>query len=92
MYLTLRLVKVFEWLSIKADTWGNRPNFQEHTSNFADFCWFKMSVEQSVRESVEPDLVSDNLLVRLFATAQALLFYRFKAEIGKFFASVAFQN
>lgn len=36
MYLTLRLLKFFEWLSINADTWGNRPNFQEHTSNFAD--------------------------------------------------------
>ena len=52
----------------------------------------KLEGNRGVAESVEPDLVSDNLLVRLFATAQTLLFYRFKAEIGKFFASVAFQN
>ena len=82
MYLTLRLLKFFEWLSIKADTWGNRPNFQEQTSNFADFEGSKdISLKCLVFFLYEPSLVSDNLLVRLFATAQAVFFYRFKAEI-----------
>merc|ERR1712018_230329 len=43
LYLTSILASFFSLPSIKADTWGYRPNFQEHTSSTARLYWMASS-------------------------------------------------